>query len=141
MPLESNLDERSLDLLTSWTARARPASFMPDNTPVRPGEIAVGREKPMPVGTAPRDVSVFGCRDMAGNGREWTRTVATGDPDHEDAVVVFPLGIVTPLRLRGHSYLDTDPYLFEQREPDEKKSGDTGFDVGFRVVLEAAPAR
>ena len=30
----------------------------------------------LPVGTAIRDVSIFGCRDMTGNGREWTRTIA-----------------------------------------------------------------
>ena len=48
-----------------------------------PGEIAVGRkeeEGPMPVGTATHDISWIGCRDMAGNGLEWTRNVAfTGE--------------------------------------------------------------
>ena len=44
------------------------------------GEIAVGRkeeEGPMPVGTATHDISWCGCRDMAGNGWEWTRNAAS----------------------------------------------------------------
>ena len=37
-------------------------------------QVAVNRDQagPLPVGQASKDVSVFGVRDMAGNGREWT---------------------------------------------------------------------
>src|SRR5262249_34088687 len=49
------------------------APFRDPKKPLATGDVAVGRpaDGPMPVGTAARDVSPFGCRDMAGNGKEW----------------------------------------------------------------------
>src|SRR5262249_42498974 len=79
---------------------------------VKPGlDVAVGRKKegPMPVGAALRDESLFGCRDMAGNGREWTCTNA--DPGRSNQRVAFP--VADPkvrLQLRGRSYAALDPY-------------------------------
>ena len=31
--------------------------------------------QPLPVGSRAKDISLYGCRDMAGNCREWTRDV------------------------------------------------------------------
>src|SRR5690606_21822230 len=39
----------------------------------KPGMIALDRLEPGPVGTFPADESLYGCRDLAGNGRELTR--------------------------------------------------------------------
>src|SRR5262249_46463629 len=43
------------------------------------GGIPVGREEPAPVGESRADKSVYRCRDMAGNGKEWTRPDARTD--------------------------------------------------------------
>jgi formylglycine-generating enzyme required for sulfatase activity len=44
--------------------------------------FAVNRtaDGPMPVGAAFEDVNKIGVRDMNGNGKEWTRTLESGDP-------------------------------------------------------------
>ena len=71
-----------------------------------------GDKGPLPVGTATDDVSVFGCRDMAGNVREWTRT--TDDPEIfvpiEDIDAGY--GIVTC----GYDYRDPEPLTFVELE-------------------------
>jgi serine/threonine protein kinase len=103
------------------------------------GEVAVNRaqEGPMPVGTALRDRSRFGCRDMAGNGREWTRSPA--DAESGESAAQFPSpqpGLV--LQLRGRSYFAPDPLLFTH-PPDSEEYESTLPDIGFRVVLELPP--
>jgi hypothetical protein len=81
-----------------------------------PTQIAVrrGKEGPMEVGTASKDVSPFGIRDMAGNGREWTRNLAL---DVRDRLVP----IRNPSRddsvwLRGHEYYHDQPLLYKDLE-------------------------
>ena len=51
----------------------------PFNEPWKVGDktIAVARDNPAPIGTSSHDVSPLGCRDMAGNGSEWTRNTTT----------------------------------------------------------------
>jgi formylglycine-generating enzyme required for sulfatase activity len=110
--------------------------------------VAVNRplEGPMPAGTALLDVSPSGCRDMAGNGYEWTRkvfledvgkrSVPLKDPQADDAVI-----------LRGQGYAQSRPLLFtdltneesnyylpryQDREEYLRKAAQTS----FRVVLE-----
>jgi hypothetical protein len=53
--------------------------------------IAVGRDRegPMEVGKATKDISIFGCRDMAGNGREWTRKLFA-DPNERTVPIEKP---------------------------------------------------
>jgi formylglycine-generating enzyme required for sulfatase activity len=106
-------------------------------------QIAVSRgaNGPMPCGAAKADISPFGCHDMAGNGREWTRnldsvgkTVPQSNPDPTTDYVL----------VRGHTYRGNwGPLTF--RELDEAQQGgrqDSGFyvspesDIGFRVVIE-----
>lgn len=47
-----------------------------------PGQVAIlqSQQGPSPVGTAEGDVSIYGCRDMSGNGQEWTRMRASLPP-------------------------------------------------------------
>lgn len=111
----------------------------PDD-PLRPGDIAVGRDKegPMPIGTATRDISTFGCRDMAGNGREWTSTIAHADPDQETgrvSVSTFDPGL--KIRLRGHSYDADDPYQCDEAANTGQQPANIARpDISFRVVIE-----
>ncbi len=105
-----------------------------------PQGIAVDRaqEGPMAVGAALRDRSRFGCRDMAGNGREWTCSNA----QQEDQRIPFD----NPqwngsVRLRGQSYRRQDPFLFAQLPDEEPRFGSAKPDIGFRVVKAISPGR
>ena len=62
----------------------RTGPFQPiDNPRDCRGLIAVGGldAKPQPVGSAPLDISPRGCRDMSGNGWEWTRLPPGNTPE------------------------------------------------------------
>lgn len=94
---------------------------------------------PQRVGLAKDDISPSGCRDMAGNGLEWTRTLfpssrAAGldyQPTKEDA-----------LMLRGKDFYPTDPRPLTYKDIEANNPGllpaleDPKNNVGFRVVLE-----
>jgi eukaryotic-like serine/threonine-protein kinase len=100
-------------------------------------EIAVDREAegPLPVGSASRDKSPFGCRDMAGNGLEWTRSLT-------DTTIKFPPPPDTTayIILRGRRFSDPKPLRYDEIR-DEMK-GEAGTlrssdpQIGFRVVIE-----
>ncbi len=91
--------------------------------------IAVNRDDPMPVGAAKFDRSLYGCRDMAGNGTEWTRP---GDQDSDSVV------------LRGEKYekrtdgIVRKPYQFEdpKTRPRSNSREDPPWGNGFRIVIE-----
>lgn len=121
-------------------SRVGPGPFRatPDGKP--DGSIAVGRSElgPAPVGTSPADIGFFGCRDMAGNGWEWTRSTLDGNlsqpPDPKEAHAV--LDVI----LRGHCYLAAKPPTFA--ELSNKQDFETfAYDqadpcIGFRVVFD-----
>jgi hypothetical protein len=102
--------------------------------------IAVGRALlgPLPCGQAKRDISPSDCRDMSGNGWEWTR-------DLDDGVVRKLLTKPTAtafVHLRGQSWTAEKPLIFEEFDD---TNGDelhvhrwtgTWPDVGFRVVID-----
>jgi formylglycine-generating enzyme required for sulfatase activity len=97
--------------------------------------IALGREVPAPVGSSPNDVSPFGCRDMAGNGFEWTRNSTT-----EGEFLPFDSGIIKMVRLRGQSFKLTNPFMYNDIQDTSKWSAlDSNKgepDVGFRLVID-----
>jgi hypothetical protein len=120
--------------------------------PWRRGEpgIAVGRraEGPLEVGTADKDRSRFHCRDMAGNGYEWTRDLYNGRR---------PVPLERPtdtdeVNCRSQSYRADQPFQFKDvknnfpfylvpyLETDKAVKAQYPLkaepDVGFRVVLE-----
>jgi formylglycine-generating enzyme required for sulfatase activity len=116
-----------------------------------PNQIAVnrGRKGPMACGEATHDRSPFGCRDMAGNGREWTRDLAlkqgrTVDelkPDSSPGTLVI---------VRGQSFEADEPLRFKELDETERRQPDLQFwklthpnflpepdhTIGFRVVIE-----
>ncbi len=117
-----------------------------DGDPKNTSDLAVnsGQIGPWPVDQSARDRSVYGCRNMAGNGREWTRTYA--NPDQE--ALPFPperlLRTNLLVQVVGQSYLSSEPFQFKmaQRKPDGEYIDHESPDISFRVVLEpglAAP--
>jgi len=109
-----------------------------------PKQIAVNRENkgPMACGEATHDISVFGCHDMAGNGRDWTRNLDSGGK-----MVPVPNPVDDLVLLRGHTYRGTGyqwgPLTFMELDKAEQ-TGDQASafyrvseaDIGFRVVIE-----
>jgi formylglycine-generating enzyme required for sulfatase activity len=93
--------------------------------------VAIQLREPRPVGTSGDDVSVFRCRDMAGNGLEWTRTmnddntVPIADPPKDARVFQ-----------RGQDYHFKEPLLFANIDQAVLEYVRTDAVVGFRVVLE-----
>jgi hypothetical protein len=98
-------------------------------------EIAVGG-RPQATGHAARDISPLGCRDMAGNGLEWTRNIALSSK----TVPLEAPGQLDGVTLRGRSYREQQPLLYADLEDEERS--ETGLylepspDISFRVVLE-----
>jgi serine/threonine protein kinase/formylglycine-generating enzyme required for sulfatase activity len=86
---------------------------------VEPGDVNVGggeNGRPVPVGAAPKDVCRFsGCRDMAGNGLEWTRTLRQ-DGDASEYFGDLPRDKFATVPLRGRSYKDTEPLTYAYLE-------------------------
>jgi serine/threonine protein kinase len=103
-------------------------------------EIAL--QKPMKVGMAKQDISPFQCRDMAGNGNEWTRMLApSGTAPRGAPVESLELLKANPnILLRGRA-LDPAPDFPPLQYKDFGTIGvyppnQPGSQVGFRVVLE-----
>lgn len=114
-----------------------------DNTTIAINRAAEG---PLPVGTAQKDESVHKCRDMAGNGFEWTRTFLYNV--NEAAEFTAPSSILADAEnvrfvLRSRSYRDTSPLKFHmlaRGEPDVQRYLERGgldtnpsYEIGFRV--------
>jgi serine/threonine protein kinase/formylglycine-generating enzyme required for sulfatase activity len=87
---------------------------------------------PRPVGESEQDVSIYGCRDQAGNGSEWTRTLSKGVGE----VPVANIGISMPrVRIVGNSIIDERPWRFNDKEKSAAYN-ETEHYYGFRIVLE-----
>jgi formylglycine-generating enzyme required for sulfatase activity len=99
-------------------------------------DVAVGREAegPIPVGSSKDDVSVFGMRDAAGNGWEFTSSdfVNAALPPVEE----FERDLTLQVMRRGHSFGETNPLTFEaMREPQFNLPTPHHW-TSFRVVFE-----
>ena len=111
----------------SW---APPPKLPPDN-----GDVAVGqRREPLRVGQARKDRSRYGCRDMAGNGLEWTRTLVDAGGGHRAVPLLPPQGSDRVV-VRGQSYTANGPLLFGQC-PAPLAYWETRAGVSCRMVLE-----
>ncbi|HEX4590353.1 MAG TPA: SUMF1/EgtB/PvdO family nonheme iron enzyme, partial [Gemmataceae bacterium] len=119
--------------------------FVGDGRGLRNEDWGVGLGKLLPVNRPTPAVTLFGCRDMAGNGYEWTRSVRGDD---ERARVPFDdPGWNDRISLRAQTYFADTPYRFSGRpnsrhrfqDPQSKDAGASP-EVGFRVVLELQSA-
>jgi formylglycine-generating enzyme required for sulfatase activity len=112
------------------------APFRDPGIPLQPGDVAINLKDNGPIsgGTALRDESRFGCRDMAGNGLEWTRDLDDGKsfpPDQLSATDLKHLLVY----VRGARYYYPEPFRFENKaEPMDFVEADPA--LGFRVVVE-----
>jgi hypothetical protein len=110
--------------------RKGPFDGEPDDT----GGLAVNLEEgPWPVDRGERDVSIYGCRQMASNGWEWTR-------DLDDNRSEIPLDSMLAERRvyqLGQSYQLSEPLTFKaMSRPRVGTCTEATFDVTFRIVLE-----
>jgi formylglycine-generating enzyme required for sulfatase activity len=99
------------------------------------GGIALDLKSPRPVGTSDEDVSLFDCRDMAGNGREFTRDVIVNGITRAVVPLTRKATYEDSVRLRGHIFIADQPYRFGDEAEILEYDGPRD-DVGFRVVLE-----
>ena len=92
---------------------------------------------PVALGSSKSDVSLFECRDMAGNGKEWTRTLMGGKGD---VPVARPRLAEHVVCLRGHGFGGDRPLRFDDLDAESPPFSmpylKTKSDIGFRVVIE-----
>jgi formylglycine-generating enzyme required for sulfatase activity len=103
----------------------------------------VGLGRLLPAEREYRAETLFGCRDMAGNGYEWTCSTRR---DERDRVPFDDPAWNDRVSLRGETYFAPAPYRFADR-PDSRyrfqnpQTGEPGAspEVGFRIALELPP--
>jgi serine/threonine protein kinase len=84
------------------------------------------------------DTNHFGLRDMAGNGREWTRTILMGNAERE--IGSTPLAAKDLIVLRGRNFTLSSPLTFqilqyEQNIPQTQFASARSPYTGFRVAI------
>jgi serine/threonine protein kinase len=87
---------------------------------------------PRPVGVSEQDESIHGCRDQAGNGMEWTRSLQN---DAREVPVADIHNAIPAVITVGKNFLDDVPWEFKDPETIEAYNL-TSFYLGFRIVLE-----
>jgi formylglycine-generating enzyme required for sulfatase activity len=117
-----------------WGEDTRPGPFSGD--PNDKNDLAVVLENgPWPVDRGERDVSIYGCRQMASNGKEWTRNVVSQPVEIPlENVLVVPSAL-----LQGQSYATAKrPLTFTEMTSPLRSLNclKSSFEVSFRVVLE-----
>jgi hypothetical protein len=103
----------------------------------------VGLGRLLPAERESRAETLFGCRDMAGNGYEWT---CSARRDEQERVPFDDTTWNDRVSLRGETYFAPAPYRFADR-PNSRyrfqnpQTGEPGAspEVGFRTFLELPP--
>jgi hypothetical protein len=99
--------------------------------------LALGlKTGPWPVDWGTRDVSIYGCRQMASNGYEWTRDL---DPPGSKTIPLDQMRIPPYIIVEGQSYLTDNPLTSFQdlrARPNSHRCTEASSDIGFRIVLE-----
>ncbi|HEY1381227.1 MAG TPA: bifunctional serine/threonine-protein kinase/formylglycine-generating enzyme family protein [Gemmataceae bacterium] len=117
--------------------------FAGDGRGLKNEDFGVGLGALQPANRESQAVTLFGCRDMAGNGYEWTRSVHA---DENQAVPFDDPQWNGRISTRGQTYFAPEPYHFADRPNSRYRIKDPKTDeteaspeVGFRVVLELPP--
>ncbi len=105
-----------------------------------PGQIAIKLDPGIfrPIGTSPADRSRFSCRDMSGNGYEWTCDVRRKEPGPGSEWVPLPKPDPRDLvLLRGQPPQKREPLAFDMLNPTPPSSPYDSYPpyIGFRVVI------
>jgi formylglycine-generating enzyme required for sulfatase activity len=96
--------------------------------------VNLGREGPWPVDKGDRDASVYGCRQLAGNGKEWTRSV---HDNNKDEIPLQQMSGARPVLVCGQSYAAREPLRFNNiAELEDKPCSESDAEISFRIVLE-----
>lgn len=96
---------------------------------------AGGDNKPMAVASFARDSTRSGCRDMAGNVSEWTRTIAGTTPEEQDATLPdFGMQMI----VKGGNYNSAGVRLTDSFQHSFDR---VSYDLGFRCVFEIPTRR
>jgi len=119
--------------------------FVGDGSGLRHEDVGVGLGRLLPVNRTSPVATLFDCRDMCGNGYEWTCSVRS---DERNRVPFDDPAWNDRVSLRGQTYFALAPYRFANR-PDSRyrfqnpQNGEPGAsaEVGFRFVLELAAQR
>ncbi len=105
-------------------------------------KVCVNRRQfgPQPVGESSDDVTITGCRDMAGNVQELTENLMSGQRVGE-MIPSSEGDRLWQVLLRGRSYFNESPLSWDDLRNPKDLQDATGYDepdptIGFRVVLE-----
>jgi formylglycine-generating enzyme required for sulfatase activity len=115
-------------------------------SPFAADEIAVDRAHrgPLPVGSAVKDVVPFsGCRDMSGNGLEWTRSIIFDNDAKEYIGNTSKVNALAKVQLRGQRFSAPEPLTYavlKERAlelPFHQRRRPPGEDIeiGFRIAV------
>jgi serine/threonine protein kinase len=99
--------------------------------------VGLGADGPWPVDQGEQDKSIYGCRQMAANAKEWTRTVPDPD-DNDNAEIPLQKMLTTKdVLVCGQDYAANKPLTFEMmRTPYTVPCTENSPEIGFRIVLE-----
>jgi serine/threonine protein kinase len=102
--------------------------------------IAVGLRAPKEVSRKDtKDISPFGCRDMSGNGLEWTRNVFRRGSNSSSFLPVDNPQADDSVAMRSKRYNDPRPFQFKGEKPLAVTPMTTTPFIGFRVVIDLEP--
>jgi serine/threonine protein kinase len=96
--------------------------------------VNLGRTGPWSIREGDKDVSIHGCRQMAGNGKEWTRSMQ----DNDNQEIPLPnLNGGRPVHVCGQSYAAQSPLHFSNMvDFNTTACNRNDPETSFRVVLE-----
>ena len=124
-----------------WLKAAGPGEDKRPDTPFDDDATGIavnlGKTGPWSIHQGDRDVSIHGCRQMAGNGKEWTRTIHNEGIGKDEEIPLQMINRERPVLVCGQSYTAQKPLTFAkmvalynisctQNDPE----------ISFRVVLQ-----
>ncbi len=110
-----------------------------DGAPEDTRDLAVGllTDGPWPVDRGERDRSIYRCRQMASNGKEWTRDLADKEPGAAAEIPLEEMKLPRHVSVLGQTYLSEKPLIWdEMNTPPVEECTKASYEVTFRVVLE-----